>query len=89
MTNFARSCATRPRVTCKRCSKRDTLPLEVDAVARETGAPIVVLKGGVRAINGEEPVLPVVDLDILIRREDLARVSSAFESHGMGARNGN
>jgi hypothetical protein len=39
----------------------------------------------VRAINGEEPVLPVVDLDILIRRENLARVSSAFESHGMGA----
>jgi hypothetical protein len=57
---------------------------ELSSVARRLGIPIVILKGGVRAISGESPSLPVVDIDILVRAEDVASVVGELERSGFG-----
>jgi hypothetical protein len=57
---------------------------ELSAIATRLGFPIVVLKGGVRAIAGESPALPLVDIDVLVDRNHVAQLISELERAGFG-----
>jgi hypothetical protein len=57
---------------------------ELSSVATRLGIPIVVLKGGVRAIEGDSPALPIVDIDILVRPENIDTVVKELERSGFG-----
>lgn len=59
---------------------------ELSKVAQLLGIPIVILKGGVRAVTGEPPALPLVDIDVLVRPADVAPVVTELERAGFGKR---
>lgn len=57
---------------------------DIAKLVQKLGIRAMVLKGGVRAITGEAPFLPLVDIDLLVERNDVARVVTALESAGYG-----
>jgi len=57
---------------------------ELSSLATRLGIPIVVLKGGVRAISGSSPAFPIVDIDILVPRDKVAIVVAELEKSGFG-----
>ncbi len=59
---------------------------ELSLVAMQLGVPIVILKGGVRAILGESPAFPIVDIDVLVRPGDVEAVVDELEKSGFGKR---
>lgn len=53
-------------------------------IASRSDFPIVVLKGGVRAISGASPPLPLVDLDLLVDKRHVATLTSELRKSGFG-----
>jgi hypothetical protein len=56
----------------------------LESIALSENAPIVVLKGGVHAIRGDAPTIPLSDIDILVPEHAMQRVVEIIESRGMG-----
>ncbi|HEY0243713.1 MAG TPA: nucleotidyltransferase family protein [Gemmatimonadaceae bacterium] len=56
----------------------------IAAIASHAGFPVVVLKGGVRAISGSTPSLPVADIDLLVHRENVTDLVGAIRAAGLG-----
>ncbi len=59
---------------------------ELSVVAQRLSFPVVVLKGGVRALSGALPVLPMGDIDILVARENVEEMVEVLTSAGFGER---
>ena len=57
---------------------------ELSEIASRLDFPIVVLKGGVRAIAGLPPTLPLTDIDILVEQSQVATVTSLLRDAGFG-----
>lgn len=57
---------------------------ELSSIATRLGIPVVVLKGGVRAITGSSPALPVVDIDVLVSVGKVDMVIAELEIAGFG-----
>ncbi|HUQ47923.1 MAG TPA: nucleotidyltransferase family protein [Gemmatimonadaceae bacterium] len=57
---------------------------ELSSVAARLGLSMAVLKGGVRAIAGESPSLPVVDIDVLVDHGHVSQVVTELERSGFG-----
>jgi hypothetical protein len=59
---------------------------ELEDIASETDAPIVVLKGGVHALRRSRPTLPLSDIDILVDQSRMSEILNLLESHHLGDR---
>ena len=57
---------------------------DIAAIATRVAYPIVVLKGGVHAIENASPPLPLSDIDVLVARENVASLVSELEHAGFG-----
>ncbi|MEO8193985.1 MAG: nucleotidyltransferase family protein [Gemmatimonadales bacterium] len=57
---------------------------ELAAIASRLDSPVVVLKGGVRAIEGDAPALPLVDIDILVRQGSVGDAIAELRAAGLG-----
>ena len=57
---------------------------ELASIAKRAGLPVVVLKGGVGAITGAAPPLPVADIDLLVHRENVAALVEMIRAAGLG-----
>lgn len=57
---------------------------ELSSLAGRLGIPIIVLKGGVRAITAASPALPLVDIDILVPADKVTAVVAELVSAGFG-----
>ena len=57
---------------------------ELSSLAARLGIPIIVLKGGVRAITAASPALPLVDIDILVPADKVTAVVAELVSAGFG-----
>ena len=53
-------------------------------IASRLDFPIVVLKGGARAISGAAPPLPLVDLDLLVEKQHVAALATELTKAGFG-----
>lgn len=53
-------------------------------IASRLDFPVVVLKGGVRAISGASPPLPLVDLDLLVEKRHVPTLTSELRKAGFG-----
>jgi hypothetical protein len=56
----------------------------LSAIASRLDFPVVVLKGGARAISGASPPLPLVDLDLLVEKRHVAPLTSELRKAGFG-----
>jgi hypothetical protein len=56
----------------------------LSGIASRLDFPIVVLKGGVRAVSGASPTLPLVDLDLLVEQSHVATLTSELRKAGFG-----
>jgi hypothetical protein len=56
----------------------------LSGIASRLDFPIVVLKGGVRAISGTSPPLPLVDLDLLVDKRHVATLTDELRKAGFG-----
>lgn len=57
---------------------------DIATIASRVGYPIVVLKGGVHAIENVNPPLPLSDIDVLVERENVASLVGELERAGFG-----
>jgi len=57
---------------------------EMAVIAERLSFPVIVLKGGVGAITGTGPTLPVGDIDILVPPEHVADMVQVLTSAGFG-----
>jgi hypothetical protein len=57
---------------------------ELARIAATIGFPVVVLKGGVNAISGKRPALPLVDIDLLVHHENVKPLVDALANAGFG-----
>ena len=57
---------------------------KIASIAEHAGFPVVVLKGGVRAISGAAPSLPVADIDLLVHRENVTELVEMIRAAGLG-----
>lgn len=57
---------------------------EIAEVVRAIGCRALVLKGGVPAISGENPPLPIADIDLLVERRHIEPLVSALATAGFG-----
>lgn len=57
---------------------------ELEKIASETDAPIVVLKGGVHALRRSQPTLPLSDIDLLVDSSKLSEILDLLEAHHLG-----
>ena len=53
-------------------------------IASRLGSPMVILKGGVRAISGLSPALPLADIDVLVERDQVEHVVTELVRAGLG-----
>ena len=56
----------------------------IASIAQHAGFPIVVLKGGVRAITGATPAVPVADIDLLVHPENVSQLVEMIRAAGLG-----
>ena len=56
----------------------------IASIARHAGFAVVVLKGGVRAITGAAPAIPVADIDLLVHRENVSQLVEMIRAAGLG-----
>ena len=56
----------------------------IASIAQHAGFPVVVLKGGVRAITGATPAVPVADIDLLVHRENVLQLVEMIRAAGLG-----
>ncbi|HEX5577757.1 MAG TPA: nucleotidyltransferase family protein [Gemmatimonadaceae bacterium] len=56
----------------------------LSGIASRLDFPVVVLKGGVRAISGASPPLPLVDLDLLVEKRHVETLTSELRKAGFG-----
>ena len=57
---------------------------EIAKIADAAGFPVVVLKGGVDAIAGKKPALPLADLDLLVERHHVKTMVDRLVAAGFG-----
>ena len=57
---------------------------EIAEVVRAIGCRALVLKGGVPAISGDDPALPIADIDLLVDRRHVEPMVSALATAGFG-----
>ena len=53
-------------------------------IASRLDFPVIILKGGVRAVAGAPPTLPLTDIDILVDRSHVEKVTSLLRDAGFG-----
>ncbi len=53
-------------------------------IASNAGFPVVVLKGGVNAIASRVPAFPLVDIDLLVEKENVDKLVAKLERAGFG-----
>ena len=58
---------------------------ELAAIARRVSWPVIVLKGGVGAMSGIGPTVPVGDIDVLVPPEHVADMVQVLATAGFGA----
>ena len=59
---------------------------ELAVIAQRLSFPVIVLKGGVGAIAGDDPVIPMGDIDILVDRANVDDMVQVLTSAGFGER---
>ena len=57
---------------------------EIASIARSAGYPVAALKGGVRALAGAAPPLPVADVDLLVKREQVKNLVGRLKAASFG-----
>ena len=57
---------------------------QIAKIAQDAGFPVVVLKGGVNAVAGKRPMLPLVDIDLLVDRSHVKSLVGLLEKAGFG-----
>jgi hypothetical protein len=58
---------------------------ELAIIAQRLSFPVIILKGGVNAITGSGPAVPLGDLDILVPREHIDGMVETLVSAGFGS----
>jgi hypothetical protein len=57
---------------------------DLSEIASRLDFPMIVLKGGARAVAGLPPTLPLADIDVLVERSQVASVTSLLRAAGFG-----
>ncbi|HEX6575105.1 MAG TPA: nucleotidyltransferase family protein [Gemmatimonadaceae bacterium] len=57
---------------------------QIAKITGDAGYPVVVLKGGVNALTGKTPLLPLVDIDLLVDRSKVKDMVERLEKAGFG-----